>query len=124
MMKTAELVEEITMASQEQNKGAEQINTAIVQLDTVIQQNASASEELASMSEELMSQATAMRETISFFKVHDRGEKKIKYLTDGRKSVKDHTGAKAKVINTVREVPLQLESRAVNQNMDADFEEF
>ena len=37
MKKTADLVEEITMASQEQNKGAEQINQAVVQLDTVVQ---------------------------------------------------------------------------------------
>ena len=73
MRKTADLVEEITMASQEQNKGSEQINAAVVQLDTVIQQNASASEELASMSEELLSQATAMKDTIGFFKV---GKKK------------------------------------------------
>ena len=72
MKKTADLVEEITMASQEQNKGSEQINTAVVQLDTVIQQNASASEELASMSEELLSQATSMKETISFFKLSGR----------------------------------------------------
>ncbi len=71
MQKTADLVEEITMASQEQNRGAEQINTAVVQLDTVIQQNASASEELASMSEELMSQAQSMRETIAYFKTRE-----------------------------------------------------
>ena len=81
MRKTADLVEEITMASQEQNKGAEQINQAVVQLDTVVQQNASASEELASMSEELLSQATSMKETISFFKV-DGGNQEIKYLPD------------------------------------------
>ncbi len=70
MKKTAELIEEITMASKEQNQGTEQINSAILQLDTVIQQNASSSEELASMSEELLSQATAMRDTIAYFKVN------------------------------------------------------
>ena len=71
MRKTADLVEEITMASQEQNRGAEQINSAVVQLDTVVQQNASASEELASMSEELMSQARSMRDTIAYFKTKE-----------------------------------------------------
>jgi methyl-accepting chemotaxis protein len=73
MKKTAELVEEITMSSLEQNKGAEQINSAIVQLDTVVQQNASSSEELASMSEELFSQATSMKQTIAFFRVKSTG---------------------------------------------------
>ncbi len=86
MRKTADLVEEITMASQEQNKGSEQINAAVVQLDTVIQQNASASEELASMSEELLSQATAMKDTIGFFKAgkktNQRAVKNLEYKTD------------------------------------------
>ena len=71
MRKTAELVEEITMASNEQNKGAEQINSALVQLDTVVQQNASSSEELASMAEELTSQAEAMRDAVSYFKIDE-----------------------------------------------------
>jgi methyl-accepting chemotaxis protein len=67
--RTAELVQEISAASNEQNSGAEQINAAIMQLDQVVQQNASASEESASMSEELSSQANQMRDTISFFKI-------------------------------------------------------
>jgi methyl-accepting chemotaxis protein len=67
--RTAELVQEISAASAEQNSGAEQINSAIMQLDQVVQQNASASEESSSMSEELASQAMQMQETISFFKL-------------------------------------------------------
>ncbi len=69
MQKTADLVEEISSASMEQSKGAEQISSAINQLDMVVQQNASSSEELASMSEELFAQAMSMKETISFFRV-------------------------------------------------------
>jgi methyl-accepting chemotaxis protein len=69
IQKTAELVSEINVASNEQNAGAEQINKAIQQLDQVVQQNASATEELASTSEELSSQAERLRETIAFFKV-------------------------------------------------------
>ena len=71
MRKTAELVEEITYASQEQNRGADQINEAVAQLDTVVQQNASASEELASMSEELASQAEMMVGAVHFFRVRE-----------------------------------------------------
>lgn len=69
---TAELVQEITVASEEQSRGAEQINAAIQQLDTVIQQNASASEELASMSEELNSQYEMMMSSIAYFKLQER----------------------------------------------------
>ncbi|WP_244483881.1 methyl-accepting chemotaxis protein, partial [Devosia sp. Leaf64] len=53
IQRTAELVEEITAGSREQNAGAAQINTAIQQLDKVTQQNTSASEELSSTAEEL-----------------------------------------------------------------------
>ncbi|MBN2625649.1 MAG: CZB domain-containing protein [Spirochaetales bacterium] len=71
---TAELVQEITSASEEQTRGAEQINSALQQLDSVIQQNASASEELASMSEELNGQAAMMRDSISYFSLRAEGE--------------------------------------------------
>jgi methyl-accepting chemotaxis protein len=69
IQKTAELVQEISAASNEQNTGAEQVNTAIQQLDQVIQQNASASEEMASTAEELSSQAEQLLDVISFFKL-------------------------------------------------------
>ena len=67
IQKTAELVQEINAASNEQNTGAEQINKAIQQLDQVIQQNASATEEIASTAEELSSQAEQLHESIGFF---------------------------------------------------------
>jgi methyl-accepting chemotaxis protein len=72
--RTAELVQEISAASNEQNSGADQINKAITQLDQVIQQNASASEEMASMSEELSGQAEHLQQVISFFKVNGNGK--------------------------------------------------
>jgi methyl-accepting chemotaxis protein len=71
IQRTAELVQEISASSNEQNTGAEQINSAIQQLNQVIQQNASASEEMASTAEELSSQAEQLQDTISFFKVED-----------------------------------------------------
>lgn len=73
IQRTAELVQEISAASNEQNSGADQINKALVQLDQVIQQNASASEELASMSEELSSQAQQLSSTMEFFTILDDG---------------------------------------------------
>jgi methyl-accepting chemotaxis protein len=75
IQRTAELVQEISASSGEQNAGANQINSAIQQLDLVIQQNASASEELSSTAEELSSQAEQLRGTIGFFKVGDNGNR-------------------------------------------------
>ena len=59
--KTAELVQEISSASREQDQGTVQISNAIQQLSTVIQQNASASEELASTAEEMSAQAEQLQ---------------------------------------------------------------
>lgn len=74
IQKTAELVQEITAASNEQNSGSEQINNAIQQLNQVIQQNASASEEMSSTAEQLSGQAEQLQDTISFFKLGERKE--------------------------------------------------
>ncbi len=73
IQKTAELVQEISAASKEQDVGAEQINQAIQQLDQVIQQNASASEEMASTSEELSSQAEQLQQAIGYFRLGNGG---------------------------------------------------
>ncbi|NMC49160.1 MAG: HAMP domain-containing protein [Desulfovibrio sp.] len=69
IQKTADLVQEINAASQEQSTGAGQVNKALQQLDQVIQQNAAASEELASTAEELSAQAEQLQATISYFRL-------------------------------------------------------
>ncbi len=80
IQKTADLVQEINAASNEQRSGANQINKAIQQLDQVIQQNAAASEEMASISEELLSQAEQLQGTIAFFKIADNGGSLLKQV--------------------------------------------
>ena len=72
IQKTADLVQEITAASNEQSSGAGQINKAVQQLDQVVQQNASAAEEMASTSAELLSQAEQLQSTIAFFRLESR----------------------------------------------------
>ena len=83
IQRTAELVQEISAASKEQDAGAGQINKAIQQLDQVIQQNASASEEMAATSTELASQAEQLQESMSFFKTGDQteGQKRLEKRT-------------------------------------------
>lgn len=63
IQRTADLVQEISVASHEQDSGAQQINKAIAQLDTVIQHNASISEEFSATSEEIASQAAMVAST-------------------------------------------------------------
>ncbi len=99
IQKTAELVQEISVASREQDTGTQQINQAIAQLDAVIQQNASLSEEFSATSEEIAGQATMvagtteelaslagkLKKAVSFFRV---AESSGAYL-DENKSPRD-----------------------------------
>ena len=67
--RTADLVREITAASEEQSTGAGQISGAMSQLNGVTQQNASASEELSATAEEMNAQAENLKELMAGFKV-------------------------------------------------------
>ncbi len=97
IQKTADLIQEIAAASNEQNSGAAQINKAIQQLDQVVQQNASASEEMASTSEELSSQAEQLMSTMTFFRVSSSGtqakNRQLKALPRGGASASRPTSA-------------------------------
>lgn len=66
--KTADLVQEISAASDEQATGANQITTAISQISIATQQNSSSAEELYSTAEELTSQALQLQQMMEFFK--------------------------------------------------------
>jgi methyl-accepting chemotaxis protein len=70
--KTADLVQEISAASQEQSMGASQITTAISQISTATQQNSTAAEELYSTAEELAHQALQLQEMMEYFKLSSR----------------------------------------------------
>lgn len=68
VVKTAQLVQEISAVSIEQNVGVEQVNSAIQQLNVVTQQNAAVSEELASRAEEINLQTDQLNAMMAYFK--------------------------------------------------------
>jgi methyl-accepting chemotaxis protein len=70
--KTADLVQEVAAASQEQSSGVAQVSKAMGVVDQVTQRNASASEELSSTAEEMAAQAEALHELVTFFQIPDR----------------------------------------------------
>jgi len=67
--RTADLVQEIAAASEEQSCGANQISIAMQQMDQTTQQNAAASEELAATAEEMSGQAAQLQQLMAFFKL-------------------------------------------------------
>lgn len=128
IQKTAELVQEIAAASNEQNSGSEQINKAIQQLDKVTQQNAGVSEEMASSAEELSSQAEHMQEAIAFFKVENAGNGKKRAVAEANpsfgKKAAAHLNPEHKafaVISPQKGFALKLDG---SDETDGEFEKF
>ncbi|MCU1719424.1 methyl-accepting chemotaxis protein [Pseudomonas sp. 5P_3.1_Bac2] len=78
--KTADLVQEISAASREQNTGLEQINLAVSQLAQITQVNASASEQLSSTSEEMSSQAVQLQDMIQYFQLAEHSLRQAPFV--------------------------------------------
>jgi methyl-accepting chemotaxis protein len=69
--KVAELVNDISIASKEQDMGISQINQGIMQVSQVVQTNSATSEESAAASEELSGQAELLSDMVNKFKLRD-----------------------------------------------------
>jgi len=69
ILRTAELIEEISTSCKEQTNGTDQIHNAISQLNNATQQNASTAQEMAASSEELSNQAQILVDNVSYFKI-------------------------------------------------------
>jgi methyl-accepting chemotaxis protein len=126
--KTAELVQEISASSNEQNSGTEQINKAVMQLDQVIQQNASAAEEIASTSEELAAQAEQLQSTIAFFKTNLEDSRKAESKTIRASAIPSpdgHNGnGRSKKITALVPVPEIGRGISAQTVKDEEFETF
>ncbi|MFH2113094.1 MAG: methyl-accepting chemotaxis protein, partial [Spirochaetota bacterium] len=154
IQRTADLVQEISVASREQDSGAQQIAKAIGQLDTVIQQNASMSEEFSSTSEELSTQAVMvagtavdlagqadhLQEVVGFFRVESgdamAGASRRKPPMERHQPATGSMGT-ARLPASPRELPTRgiavkkqslaitpRDSAGVMHDVDDDFEEF
>ncbi len=74
IVETADLVQDITNASEEQSEGVSQITSAMTMLDTNTQKNSAASEELAATAKEINVQIDALVGQLSFFKLASSGQ--------------------------------------------------
>jgi methyl-accepting chemotaxis protein len=70
--RVADLMREVTTASQDQTSGIEQVNQAVGQMDQVTQQNAALVEEAAAAAQSLQHQASSLVQVVSVFKLGDR----------------------------------------------------
>jgi hypothetical protein len=66
----ADIMSEITAASQEQSSGIEQVNHAIAQMDEMTQQNAALVEQAAAAAESMRTQASTLAQAVAVFKLN------------------------------------------------------
>lgn len=69
--KTAQLIEEISATSQEQNTGANQVNNAIQNLNNIIQQNTENSLGISQSASDLSEQAQQLNKLVAMFKISE-----------------------------------------------------
>jgi methyl-accepting chemotaxis protein len=129
--KTAELVEEISVASREQQTGVGQITEAIVQLDQIIQNNASSSEKMALISDDLATQAEQLKETIRFFKISKSRKAEVQQKTPIREKMPKEQVVTAPVKQLISEAPKPIENKEQiksqiddYKHLDDEFESF
>lgn len=126
--KTAELVQEISAATNEQNQGSEEVNKAIHEMDKVIQQNAAASEQVASTAEELSAQAVQLQKAMQFFKVGTRSAAAGSPPPSGRKARKAAPTVRQAPPKPIAQAPAAAEDNGLDLDLesvdDADFERF
>jgi methyl-accepting chemotaxis protein len=129
IQRTAELVQEISAASKEQDTGAEQINKALQQLEKVIQQNASASEEMASTTEELTGQSDQLVSALGFFHTgdeggggHKGGGSKARPAQAAARTAKPPVHAASSGAKAAGGVSLRLKDK--HDNLDGEFERY
>ena len=67
----ADIMAEITVASEEQSSGIEQVNLAIGQMDHVTQQNAALVEQAAAAAQSMQDQVGSLRNSVALFKLDD-----------------------------------------------------
>ena len=101
--RVADIMGEISAASEEQSSGIEQVNQAVSQMDEVTQQNAALVEEAAAAAESLEEQAQRLTEVVSVFRV--RGVAAGAHAS-GASTVKKVRGPAPQVIDAATSVPL------------------
>lgn len=69
ILRTAELIQEISSASTEQSSGLNEITIAMTQLDKVARQNAVASEQLSAMSQDMQKIVEDLQDSVRFFTI-------------------------------------------------------
>jgi len=91
----ADIMGEITAATQEQSNGIEEVNQAITQMDEMTQQNAALVEEAAAAAESMQEQAQKLAAAVSIFKLNGDEQKLVQKRAPARAVAAQHAPVRA-----------------------------
>ena len=91
----ADLMSEITSASQEQSAGIAEVNQAVTQMDEMTQQNAALVEQAAAAAQSMQQQSAALSQAVSVFRLDQGSRRAVQVATPARTPHKPVAGAVA-----------------------------
>lgn len=113
----ADIMSEITAASQEQSAGIEQVNDAIAQMDEMTSQNAALVEEAAAAAESMLEQSQQLAQAVSFFTLSHSITSKI--------APTKQPSARPIAKKPPRQTPaIKAPTKATSKPVESDWEEF
>jgi methyl-accepting chemotaxis protein len=130
----ADIMSEITSASQEQSAGIEQVNQAIAQMDEMTQQNAALVEQAAAAAQSMQDQAKTLLHAVSIFKLSNnattRGSlpattaKRLPPKTSAAPTLPSPKPAKAALAAPAHGTKINAPVALRNETKSEDWEEF
>jgi methyl-accepting chemotaxis protein len=122
VQRVADIISEISAASQEQTTGINQVNQAVTSMDETTQQNAALVEEAAAAAESLVEQAVQLSDVVSVFKLGNEGKQERRAQNSPMRS---GAASKPKAQTKVEERSTEsVKVKAKTGTDDGDWEEF
>ena len=121
--RVADIMSDITAASQEQSTGIEEVNRAIVQMDAITQQNAALVEQAAAAAESMEKQAMNLAHAVSVFILrggepeHVAAQPQVAMASANQKSA-----ALSQAVAT--DVPMRFKKLETGKRLDDEWEKF
>ncbi|MYM87272.1 HAMP domain-containing protein [Rugamonas sp. FT82W] len=121
VQRVTDIMAEITLATQEQSMGIDQINVAVGTMDTVTQQNAALVEEAAAAAASLQEQAAGLAAVVGVFKL-DRMTAPAPQAMPAKRQLR--VAAAPVVRPALKAVPVKAPARQMAAATPSDWEEF
>jgi methyl-accepting chemotaxis protein len=122
----ADIMSEITAASQEQSSGIEEVNRAIAQMDEMTQQNAALVEQAAAAAESMQDQSVRLAQAVAVFKLGENDAAPVQQAP-APTALSATPMARVKANASVKAAPAMLAKvgrPAIGQTSGDDWEEF